>query len=336
MDPLPLRERVQSAEVVLPCAELGPTLGFFTDELGFRVDAIHPAEDPSVAVLSGHGVCLRLERGDGAPGRLRLTCRDTGGRGQLVAPNGTRIELVEAEAPLELPALVSSLTLSRALDAKWTVGRAGMRYRDLIPGRQGGRFAASLIQIPGGGPVPDYVHYHRVRFQMIFCAAGWVRVVYEDQGPPFVLNAGDCALQPPGIRHRVLEASPGLEVIELSSPAVHETLADHELELPTPRLDPDREFSGQRFARRPEEISAATGGLASVEVVRPSTGPLGTHDGELLFHYVLAGAITLRLEGRAPERLGARDAVVLPAGAKYGFEDLEPAAELLRVALPAC
>ena len=84
-----------------------------------------------------------------------------------------------------------------------------MRYRDLVPGRLGGRYIASHIEIPDGGTVPDYVHFHDVVFQMIFCAAGWVRVVYEDQGEPFVLHAGDCVLQPPLIRHRVLEASPG-------------------------------------------------------------------------------------------------------------------------------
>src|SRR5207244_7041714 len=97
---------------------------------------------------------------------------------------------------------------------------------------------------------------HRVRFQMIYCAKGWVRAVYEDQGPPFVLREGDCVLQPPGIRHRVLESSPDLEVIEIGSPADHETFADHELELPTASVRPDREFGGQRFLRH-EAASAA-------------------------------------------------------------------------------
>ena len=75
-----------------------------------------------------------------------------------------------------------------------------MYYRDLIPGRYGGRFIASHIRIPAGGPVPDYVHHHSVEFQLIFCVNGWVRVAYEDQGEPMVLNPGDCFLQPPHIR----------------------------------------------------------------------------------------------------------------------------------------
>ena len=56
----------------------------------------------------------------------------------------------------------------------WVIGRAGMRYRDLIPGRLGGSIIASHIRIPDAGPVPDMVHYHTVGFQLIFCYHGWV------------------------------------------------------------------------------------------------------------------------------------------------------------------
>jgi quercetin dioxygenase-like cupin family protein len=173
-----------------------------------------------------------------------------------------------------------------------------MEYRDLIPGRCGGRFVGSHIKITEGGPVPDYVHSHNLRFQFVYCYKGWVRLVYEGQvrhgcklqpkprrfcaaldhlqvlymavafrfqslihywipyidigshqnsvyycfgikfrvlllwmvcvlialqGAPFVMRAGDCVLQPPGIKHRVLESSAGLEVIEVACPAEHET-----------------------------------------------------------------------------------------------------------------
>jgi catechol 2,3-dioxygenase-like lactoylglutathione lyase family enzyme len=46
------------AQLVLPCGELDKTLEFFTDRLGFRVEAIYPADDPSVAVVSGYGLRL--------------------------------------------------------------------------------------------------------------------------------------------------------------------------------------------------------------------------------------------------------------------------------------
>jgi quercetin dioxygenase-like cupin family protein len=205
--------------------------------------------------------------------------------------------------------------------------------------------------------VPDYVHYHRVRFQMIYCLRGWVRVVYEDQGPPFVLAAGDAVLQPPEIRHRVLECSPGLEVIEVSSPAEHETLADLEIELPTRELRPERDFGGQRFVRheaaratfgawraggfeaRDLGIAAATFGLADARVVRrraepgsaAERAPLEAHDAELRFGFLLSGSATLHAEARAPERLGTGDAFVIPPYHEHALRECGRDLELLEV-----
>lgn len=350
---------VRAAEVVLGCADVGATAAFFTEQLGFRLDAVHPADDPSVAVVSGHGLRIRLQRGaDGGPGVIRLLCSDPsglfGGARELVAPNGTRIEVADADPPVVLPPLRSSFVLTRAGDGeRWIEGRAGMRYRDLIPARQGGRFVASHIQIAHGGPVPDYVHFHAVRFQMIYCRSGWVRVVYEDQGPPLVLRAGDCVLQPPRIRHRVLESSTGAEVIEIGAPAEHETFADHDLTLPTPHLRADRDFDGQRFVRheastarwrpwriegfeaRDLGISDATRGIASAHVARARPGHRGsqraTHDGELRFSAVLRGEATLDCEGRAGERLAEGDAFVVPAGLPHAIAECSDAFELLEV-----
>ncbi|HYJ92154.1 MAG TPA: cupin domain-containing protein [Pyrinomonadaceae bacterium] len=131
----------------------------------------------------------------------------------------------------------------------WVNGRAGMMYRDLLPGRMGGMIVVSHIRLIEGGEVPDYVHYHKVEFQMIRCIKGRIRVVYEDQGEPFWLEPGDWVIQPPEIRHRVLECEAGSEVIEISMPAEHETWLDHEMMLPTSEHRPDRNFGGQRFVR---------------------------------------------------------------------------------------
>jgi uncharacterized protein YjlB len=38
------------------------------------------------------------------------------------------------------------------------------------------------------------------------------------QGDPFCFHAGDCVLQPPEIRHRVLETSAAFEVVEIGCP----------------------------------------------------------------------------------------------------------------------
>ena len=354
--------KVRAAEVVIPCAELEPTLRFFTERLGFRVAAVFPADDPRAAVLTGHGLRVRLERGrDGPQAALRLLCDDPavlgGGKNEMVAPNGTRIELAAWDPPLRLPEPRPSFVFTRmGKEPSFGTGRAGMLYRDLIPDRQGGRFIASHILIPAGGPVPDYVHFHKVRFQMIYCYKGSVRVVYEDQGPPFVMEAGDCVLQPPTIRHRVLECSPGLEVIEITSPAEHETVADLERALPTDVLRPDGDFGGQRFVRhqaagarwgpgrlpgfeaRDLGITAATGGLAEARVARgrgEAAAPFRSHDAELLFTFVLRGAGELRCEGMEAHPLEAGDSFVIPSGLKHAVSGGAFELELLEVALPA-
>lgn len=358
--------RADAAEIVLPAPNFDATLKFFTERLGFRLDAIFPADDPATALVSGHGVRLRLERrGTGAGGTLRLLARDPaalarafgGGAAAVTAPNGTRIEFAAEDPPYALPPERPSFVVAKmGGGAGWGVGRAGMLYRDLIPDRQNGRFIASHIRIPDGGPVPDYVHFHKIRFQMIYCYRGWVRLVYEDQGPPFVMQAGDCVLQPPEIRHRVLESSGGLEVIEIGCPAEHMTCVDHAMPLPNGTLNPAHDFGGQRFVHhvaakaawkpwrlagfeaRDIGIGAATGGLAGVKVARVSGAPKGetvVHRGEFLFLFVLEGGATLTAEGHGTQRLDTGDAVTVPRGLAHSLSDCSAGLELLEVSLPA-
>ncbi len=348
-------------QISMSCDVLGPTLDFFHDVLGFRIDAIFPADNPSTAIISSRGLSIRLGVSTKVGVQeLHILCGDpcqfADGARECVAPNGVRIRLIAADPPMRLPATRQSLVLTRVGDqAQWHVGRAGLRYRDLIPERHGGAFIASHIRILDGGPVPDYVHFHKVRFQSIFCRRGWVRVVYEGQGEPFELHAGDCVLQPPTIRHRVLASSAGAEVVEVSSPAEHVTMVDHEMSLPTPAQHPVRDFEGQQFVRhiaaeaiwRPWRIAgfevsdtgigAATRGLAGVRVVRHS-GATGertqAHNTEFCFYFVLAGTFDV-VQGIQRYSLAADDSITLPANVGYAFESCSPDLHLLEVTLPA-
>jgi hypothetical protein len=175
------------AEIRLPTSELRDDLPFYTKTLKMRLDMIYPADDPEVAVLSGHGLRIRIEKGaPEAPGTLRILTDDPDsfaeGKRELVAPNGTRIEIDELNPPMVLPRTEHAFVVRRLADqAPWIIGRAGMEYRDLIPTRLGGAMIASHIRVPDG-PVPDMVHFHKVGFQLIFCINGWVDVLYEDQG----------------------------------------------------------------------------------------------------------------------------------------------------------
>jgi quercetin dioxygenase-like cupin family protein len=59
---------------------------------------------------------------------------------------------------------------------------------------------------------------------MFYVLKGWIRFVYEGEGER-TFHAGDCVLQPPGIVHNELDCSDDLEVLEIYSPAIHQTVA---------------------------------------------------------------------------------------------------------------
>ncbi len=343
------------AEVVLPTTDLRADIPFFSKTLKMRMDMIYPADDPTVAVFAGHGLRVRLEQIDGPAGELRILTDKPWETSELTAPGGTRVGFYPLNPPLELPETDHAFVVRRLADqAPWVIGRAGMHYRDLIPTRLGGSIIASHIRIPDGGPVPDMVHFHRVGFQLIFCYKGWVDVVYEDQGGPIRLHAGDCFIQPPEIRHRVLEASDGIEVIEIGVPAEHITEIDHEMELPTPHLRPEREWDGQKFVfnegakaewapfrlqgfiARDTTIAKNTKGVAGVQVIRRGEGASqwASHDADIHFTFVMEGGMTLEGEGKDPYVLEPGDAFVIPPGMKTKYSDPTDDLELLEVTLP--
>src|SRR5687767_1472395 len=101
---MPTKNQNQHAEISLPCSDLVEALEFFTRRMGFRLEMITPAEAPRIAVITGHGVTMRLE-----------TCPDKDESG-----------LKEPESPREL--IINRFDSNQS----WNAGRAGMLYRDLI------------------------------------------------------------------------------------------------------------------------------------------------------------------------------------------------------------
>ena len=350
-----MKDYINSAQIVLPCENLNRSLEFFIERLGFRVEIIFPADAPVVAVISGYGVNLRLEE---SIEKQTLKLNLIGDfpaeiEREIVSPDGVRVRLIDAESKIEIPESTNEFVVS-ILDGddSWSVGRAGMLYRDLIPGRLGGRFVASHIRIPVGGEVPDYVHFHKIRFQMIYCLAGWAKLVYESQGAPFTMNAGDCVLQPPEIRHRVLESSDNFEVLEIGCPAIHETFADHELLLPNEHFAPEKIFGGQTFRHHIAEnaawetseienfeirdtgINKATGNLADVRILRAiaNTDLSVKHSGEFLFFFVAQGNLELSDGAGEVYQFEKGGSFVLPKDGEYSIK-AAPQLELIRVKL---
>jgi len=284
---------------------------------GFRLDVIYPADDPHTAIFSKDADVVRVTT-----------------QPQALPPSD------------RLPRFEAEFLVTRA-GASPAEGRAGMLYRDLIPSRLGGRYIASHISLPEGGSVSDWVHYHRIALQIIYVRRGWVRVVYQDGGDPFTMSEGDLVVQPPEIRHRVLESSPGLEVIEITAPAVHATYADHELRLPSGN-NPGRIFGGQRFLHhiatetlwvpanggeaQETEVEAATSGLADVRTVRPrnlEALAFGGHRGELVFGFILDGSAVLDYRGM--HDLRPADAFVIPPGHAWRLTGVSADLRVLQV-----
>jgi quercetin dioxygenase-like cupin family protein len=304
-------------DLELVCADFNSALDLLR-RLGLRLEIVYPADDPHTAILSQSGISVRLTSRPDAP-----------------------------PPPALLPEFLPEFVVTRAGTASGE-GRAGMHYRDLIPSRLGGRYIASHITLADGGAVADWVHFHRIAVQLICVRRGWVRVVYQDQGAPFVMAAGDMVLQPPGIRHRVLENSPGLEVVEITCPALHETFADHDMALPNGDANGAREYGGQRFVHHVAatapwiawhgaeahvtEVHGATGGLAEARTLRPGALPViavPPHEGELVLGFVLEGSV--RLDRGEDYRLGPADSFVIPPGEAWRLTEASGDFRLLHV-----
>ena len=66
-------------------------------------------------------------------------------------------------------------------------------------------------------------HYHDVHVQMIYVLKGWIRSEFEGQGE-VTMRAGTAWLQPPRIKHTVLDYSDDCELLEIILPAEFETV----------------------------------------------------------------------------------------------------------------
>jgi quercetin dioxygenase-like cupin family protein len=347
--------------------------------LVIQVCSVGAASSSSDSAKSSSALDNSLHKG-GPEGVLYAPAMDTGEQtcvAEVVLPCGDIAESVEFYtdvlgfrvdriSPADAPALavLSADGIQLRLEVRrapstpeaadgWNTGRAGMQYRDLLPERGGGRYVVSHIRVPGTGPVQDYAHFHRVGFQMIFCLRGWAKLVYEDQGPPFVMRAGDCILQPPEIRHRVLESGDSLEVIEVTSPAVHDTFGDHEIVLGSDPNSSGRLFNGQRFAHHCAAtaewnpwttpgfsycdlgVAAATNHTANAFVIRnhEAEGEIAPdHLSEAFLAIILRGEAVLDCGGK--RKVVAGDAFSVPAKGVARLHHCTHEFEALLVRLP--
>jgi hypothetical protein len=103
--------------------------------------------------------------------------------------------------------------------------RAYAKYRDLgMAKATGGMVQAHVIRfVPPCRPEQvSKLHYHDVEFQMVYVLKGWIKTELEGQGT-HVMRPGSAWLQPPKIKHKVLDYSDDAEVLEIILPADFET-----------------------------------------------------------------------------------------------------------------
>lgn len=104
--------------------------------------------------------------------------------------------------------------------------RAYAQYRDLsIADATDGLVVAHVIKMvpPCDPAVVSKRHYHDVEFQMIYVLKGWIKGEYEGHGV-VTMREGSCWLQPPRIKHAVLDYSDDCELLEIVLPADFKTV----------------------------------------------------------------------------------------------------------------
>ena len=98
-------------------------------------------------------------------------------------------------------------------------------YRDLGVAAASGRLCqAHVIRLLS--PCTDEVrkpHSHETELQLIYVLQGWVKNEFEGEGV-HMMSAGSCWLQPPGIKHTVLDYSADAELLEIIVPADFKTI----------------------------------------------------------------------------------------------------------------
>src|SRR5580658_2167554 len=140
-------------------------------------------------------------------------------RGRVPPPKGKR----SAKAAPRKQTFVASHLNPNAFEGGL---RSYAKYRDLgMAAATNGLAQAHVIKmIPPCDPaVVSKRHYHDVEFQMIYVLKGWIKGEYDGAGEVTMVE-GSCWLQPPKIKHTVLDYSDDCELLEIILPAEFDTV----------------------------------------------------------------------------------------------------------------
>jgi quercetin dioxygenase-like cupin family protein len=161
-----------------------------------------------------------------AKARKKVQARSKSARRKPAAAKSSARRVAKARAKAKARPK-QKFTFSHYREEDFDAGlRTYAKYRDLgIAPATGGLVQAHVIRfVPPFKPDEVSIpHYHDVEFQMIYVLKGWIRSEFEGQGA-HTFNAGSCWIQPPKIKHTVLDYSDDCEVLEIILPAEFDTV----------------------------------------------------------------------------------------------------------------
>ena len=104
--------------------------------------------------------------------------------------------------------------------------RAYAQYRDLgFADATNGLAQAHVIRLIGPCDPAEVskLHFHDVEFQMVYVLKGWVKTYMEGQGES-LMEQGSAWIQPPRIKHLIMDYSDDVELLEVILPAEFKTV----------------------------------------------------------------------------------------------------------------
>jgi len=104
--------------------------------------------------------------------------------------------------------------------------RAYAHYRDLgFADATHGLAQAHVIRLigPCNPAEVSKLHFHDVEFQMVYVLKGWVKTYMEGQGET-LMRQGSAWIQPPRIKHLIMDYSDDVELLEVILPAEFRTV----------------------------------------------------------------------------------------------------------------
>ena len=167
--------------------------------------------------------------------KAKPTARRPAARKQVAKSRAKPVRAAQAKRPERPPAAAAVqpkrkpqiFRVSHSNEDDFELGlRAYAKYRDLgMAKATGGMVQAHVIRfVPPCRPEDvSKLHYHDVEFQMVYVLKGWIKTELDGQGT-HVMRPGSAWIQPPKIKHKVLDYSDDCELLEVILPADFETV----------------------------------------------------------------------------------------------------------------